>query len=63
MNLRASAIILAHNHVSGLAIPSNEDRSTTRYLRQVLEPVGIELLDHVVFCDDDMVSMKDSMIF
>lgn len=62
MSLRASAVILAHNHVSGLAIPSQEDCSTTRYLKQVLEPIGIELLDHVVFCDDDMVSMKDSMI-
>ena len=63
VSLRAGAVILAHNHVSGLAIPSNEDCSTTRYLKQVLEPIGIELLDHVVFCDDDMVSMKDSMIF
>ncbi len=62
MSLRASAVILAHNHVSGIAIPSNEDCATTRYLKQVLEPIGIKLLDHVVFCDDDMVSMKDSMI-
>lgn len=63
MSLRAAAVILAHNHVSGIALPSNEDCATTRYLKQVLEPIGIELLDHVVFCDDDMVSMKDSMIF
>ncbi len=63
VSLRASAVILAHNHVSGIAIPSQEDCATTRYLKQVLEPIGIELLDHVVFCDDDMVSMKDSMIF
>jgi len=63
MSLRAAAVILAHNHVSGIALPSNEDCSTTRYLKRVLEPIGIELLDHVVFCDDDMVSMKDSMIF
>ena len=60
--LRAAGVILAHNHISGLAIPSAEDRSTTRYLRQVLEPIGIQLLDHVVFCDDDMVSMKESMM-
>jgi DNA repair protein RadC len=63
MSLRAAAVILAHNHVCGIALPSNEDCSTTRYLKRVLEPIGIELLDHVVFCDDDMVSMKDSMIF
>ncbi len=63
MSLRASAVILAHNHVSGLAIPSRADCDTTRYLKQVLEPIGIQLLDHVVFCDDDMVSMKDSCFF
>ena len=62
IGLRAAAVILAHNHVSGIAIPSNEDCATTRYLKEILKPIGIELLDHVVFCDDDMVSMKDSMI-
>ena len=60
MSLHACAVILAHNHVSGLALPSKEDQSTTRYLKQVLAPIGIQLLDHVIFCDDDMVSLRDS---
>ena len=60
MSMRASAIILAHNHTSGLALPSAEDRATTTYLKQILGPIGIDLVDHVIFCDDDMVSMKDS---
>lgn len=63
VSMRAAAVILAHNHVSGIAIPSTEDCATTRYLKEILKPIGIDLLDHVVFCDDDMVSMKDSMIF
>ena len=58
--LRASYVILAHNHVSGIALPSQQDCATTRYLAQVLEPIGIELSDHVIFCDDDMVSLHDS---
>lgn len=58
--LRASSVVLAHNHVSGIALPSREDCATTEYLRQVLEPIGIELTDHVVFCDDDMTSLHDS---
>lgn len=62
MALRAAAVILAHNHISGLALPSQEDQATTIYLKRVLEPIGIELLDHVVFCDDDVVSMRDSML-
>ena len=62
VGLRAAAVVLAHNHVSGLALPSAEDRDTTVYLRKILAPIGIELLDHVIFCDDDMVSMRDSMM-
>jgi DNA repair protein RadC len=62
VGLRAAAVVLAHNHVSGLALPSAEDRNTTVYLRKILAPIGIELLDHVIFCDDDMVSMRDSMM-
>ena len=58
--LRASYVVLAHNHVSGIALPSRQDCDTTRYLAQVLEPIGIELSDHVIFCDDDMVSLRDS---
>lgn len=62
MSMRASAIILAHNHTSGLAVPSSEDCATTHYLRQILAPLQIELVDHVIFCDDDMVSMRDSLM-
>ena len=56
----AAMAVLAHNHVSGLALPSHEDRNTTLYLRDVLAQVGVTLLDHLIFADDDMVSMKDS---
>ena len=56
----ATMVVLAHNHVSGLALPSQEDRATTLYLRDLLAQVGVTLLDHLVFVDDDMVSMADS---
>lgn len=56
----AAMVVLAHNHVSGLALPSQEDRATTLYLRDLLAQVGVTLLDHLVFVDDDMVSMADS---
>ena len=51
---------MAHNHISGLALPSAEDKATTRYLAGVLAAVGVELADHLIFVDDDMVSLKDS---
>ncbi len=60
MSLRASAVVLAHNHISGLAVPSKEDVASTKYLRKLLEPLFVDLVDHVVFVDDDMVSMRDS---
>ena len=60
IGLRAAQIYVAHNHVSNLAIPSQADWLTTDTLRIALRPIGIELIDHLVFVDGDMVSMKDS---
>lgn len=60
LSLNASRAILAHNHVSGLALPSAEDRDTTEQLKRVLDLVGVRLEDHLIFVDDDMVSMRDS---
>ena len=60
IGLRAAQIYVAHNHVSNLAIPSQADWLTTDTLRGALRPIGIELIDHLVFVDGDMVSMKDS---
>lgn len=62
LSLNASQVVMAHNHVSGLAIPSNADKATTQYLTGVLRQVGVTLLDHLIFADDDMVSMRDSGI-
>lgn len=59
----ASAVILAHNHTSGIAIPSPEDEITTRRLQAALEAVEIELIDHIVIADDDFVSMSSSGFF
>ena len=56
----ASAVLLAHNHVSGLALPSGADLLTTETLARVLREVGVELADHLIFTEDDMVSLKDS---
>ena len=60
--LRAGAVgvVLAHNHPSGIATPSQEDIFITHYIRDALQPLGITLYDHVIMTDDDMVSLKDS---
>ena len=56
----ATTVVLAHNHPSGIATPSQEDIFITHYIRDALQPLGITLYDHVIMTDDDMVSLKDS---
>lgn len=59
----ASAIILAHNHPNGIAIPSNADIITTKKLKDAVELLGIKFLDHIVIGANDFVSMADNMYF
>ena len=56
----ATFVVLAHNHTSGLALPSREDVRTTQRLRVALDAVGILLCDHIIVAGDDFVSMSDS---
>lgn len=58
LNVNATTVILAHNHPSGLAIPSPEDQLTTRQLAVALSAVDVTLADHVVVADGEGVSMR-----
>lgn len=58
--LNATMIVLAHNHISGIATPSDNDLVTTAYLQDFLSKMSITLLDHVIMVDDDMVSLRES---
>ena len=53
----ASAVILAHNHPSGVAEPSGADRAITRSLREALQLIEVRVLDHLVIGADEPVSM------
>lgn len=44
----AAAVILAHNHPSGLAAPSRADEALTMELKTALAMVGIRVLDHFI---------------
>ena len=57
---RASAVILAHNHLSGVALPSAEDEAATARLRRALGLIGVELSDHIVVAGCEYVSMRES---
>lgn len=56
----ASAVVLAHNHTSGIALPSPEDETATRQVQQALELVGVTLVDHIIVAGDDFVSLADN---
>ena len=60
LNTNATTVILAHNHPSGLAIPSDEDVETTMRVAKAMEAVEITLADHIVVADNDYVSMVQS---
>ena len=59
----ATTVVLAHNHISGIALPSASDKATTRQIYETLRGVGIRLFDHYIFVDGDMVSMRQSGYF
>ena len=59
----ATAVILAHNHPGGLALPSEQDLLSTRRIREALATVRIPLLDHVIYADGDTVSLAESGLF
>lgn len=58
----ASSIILSHNHVSGIALPSIEDEMTTKRIKASLKELRITLIDHIIVAGDDFISMADSGI-
>ena len=58
----ASAAVLAHNHTSGIAVPSREDIAATKKAKTALEAVDVVLLDHVIVAEEDFVSMAQSGI-
>jgi len=59
LQLNAAAIIVAHNHPSGLSDASQQDIQVTRRLEQALELIDVKLLDHVVIGDNEVYSIAN----
>ena len=56
----ASSVLLAHNHPSGVALPSPADNAATLSALDALRTVGVELADHIIVADDDFVSLRQN---
>ena len=59
LECNAAALIVAHNHPSGVAEPSRADAVLTRRLREALALVDIRLLDHFVVGDGEVTSLAE----
>jgi DNA repair protein RadC len=53
-------IVLAHNHPSGVALPSELDSRSTSGIQAVLGSMGVALVDHLIVAGDDFVSMAEN---
>ena len=60
---KASTVVLAHNHPSGVALPSPEDVLVTQRLADALATVDVTLFDHLIVADDDYVSLVQSGLY
>ena len=63
LNSNASFAVLAHNHPSGVAIPSGDDVTTTKTVAAALRAVDVILLDHLIFAENDSISLAQSGYF
>lgn len=60
LSSNATSVVLAHNHPSGLAVPSAEDVYTTQRVAKALDAVEVILVDHLVVADGDYISLAQS---
>ena len=62
LHLGGDVLVLAHNHPSGIALPSQADQVFTLQLNNTLRAAGIYLMDHIIVADGDYVSLSESGI-
>lgn len=59
----ASFLVLGHNHLTDVAIPSSDDLDTTRFMEESLSAAGIPLIDHILVAGNRYVSLKSLRTF
>ena len=57
LSANATSVVLAHNHPSGIALPSAEDQAVTETIFRALDAVNVLLADHLIFAGNDYVSL------
>jgi DNA repair protein RadC len=59
-NVGASALVMAHNHPAGFALPSSQDYDCTVQVRRALETLQVQLSDHIIFAENEFISMRQT---
>ena len=62
LRYNAANVYIAHNHPSGVALPSLADVAVTNDLHRTLSFVGVALRDHYIIADGEYCSLKDSTL-
>ncbi len=60
LSYSATMAIIAHNHPSGIALPSKADLAQTANLVDALKHIDVKLIDHIIVADNDYVSISES---
>jgi DNA repair protein RadC len=55
----AAAVIISHNHPSGMTEPSAADRAITQRLREALDLIGVRMLDHIIVSPHEATSLAN----
>lgn len=56
---QANSVILAHNHPGGSLQPSQEDMAITKKVASALEPISVQVMDHIIVAGDKYMSFKE----
>lgn len=63
LKFNAAAVILSHNHPSGVAAASDSDITLTKHLQKALALIDVSLLDHIVVSNKDATSLSEQGLF
>ena len=63
LRYHAHAVLLAHNHPSGMAEPSQDDYDSTRTVIGALNVIGVRVIDHLIFAGNNVYSMTQNSQF
>ncbi len=63
VSYKASFVAIAHNHPTGIALPSPDDIKTTKMLYDALKLINRPLIDHIIVSEDDEISLALSSCY